>query len=144
MCEVSLHRIFWQLVNFLLWIYIEFSFSLCLPSPTPSLSLWSVGPNQKHCLIQLTLLKMHSHPCWARVRMVLFICLHTYNNSSTVHVFMKYSTGRFYEKKCSDHLNKGWHKAEVMDTLNVHLYVFVFFACISSIHKPLYHHTQKI
>lgn len=113
---------FWHMVNFLPWNYLEFSSSLSV-SPPP-LSVRNVGTNQKHCLIQLTLLKMHSHSCWAHVKMVLFICLHTYNKPSTLQVFMKYSNGRFY-KKCSDPLNKVWHKAEVLDTLNVHLYVFV-------------------
>ena len=38
-----------------------FLFSICLPPI--SLSLRNIGTNQKHCLIQLTLLKMHSHSC---------------------------------------------------------------------------------
>jgi hypothetical protein len=137
MCEVTLCRSLDTWLTFSpgnTWIFPLFSLS----PPPPPLSLRNDGPNKKQCLIQLTLLKMHSHFCWAHVKMVLFICLHMYK-SSTVQVFMKYSTGRF-NKKCSDHLNKVWHKAEVMDTLNVHLYAFVC-VCVCVHASPSYIHT---
>jgi len=86
MCKVSLR------CSFDTWLTFSpgTTWNFPLFSPPHPLSQRNVGPNKKHCLIQLTLLKMHSHSCWSHVRVVLFLCLHMYNKSSTVQVFMKF------------------------------------------------------
>jgi hypothetical protein len=72
-----------------------------------SLSLRNSVPDQKHCMNQLTSLKVHTHPAEYLLKLFcLFVCLHIYNNLSTLQIFMKYNTRRFC-KKCSDHLNEG-------------------------------------